>query len=339
MISRKRTLLHKACIKDDISVIKSLVGSVTIDSLDKNRRTPLFFAHSKAAVDLLVSAGANVNACDTHGFTPLCLARDISVVDALLSGGATVTMPSYAEYSREEDSNSETSRSVLMRMVRDDAPDDVTERIANISKVVGENYLYRARSERMVRLLLRLGVDANGCSIGAYDIRYPLFSPLARRNAGVTKILLDSGARPNVTHHWAMYYGCSPLHLSEHPDVATELLKHGADPYKSEKRENLTPAEYAREAGFPTVAQRIEEFISAEHKRISDREIAEHPSKSSKSDGLCVVCMESQARVVLLPCKHMAMCVRCNAKVCTGEKGKCPLCRTLISSTMIAILP
>ena len=58
-----------------------------------------------------------------------------------------------------------------------------------------------------------------------------------------------------------------------------------------------------------------------------DEEPSQEPLLSHPiSDMVCIVCMEREKKVVLLPCKHMCMC-----KVCTDEimadKARCPVCR------------
>ena len=44
---------------------------------------------------------------------------------------------------------------------------------------------------------------------------------------------------------------------------------------------------------------------------------------------LCVVCMEQEKKVLLLPCKHLCMCKPCADKIVAGS-AQCPVCRERI---------
>jgi hypothetical protein len=42
----------------------------------------------------------------------------------------------------------------------------------------------------------------------------------------------------------------------------------------------------------------------------------------------CVVCMDAPRSVLLLPCKHLALCEECSESLqAGGNKGACPVCR------------
>ena len=61
-----------------------------------------------------------------------------------------------------------------------------------------------------------------------------------------------------------------------------------------------------------------------------DEQPSQEPLLSHPRSGMvCIVCMEREKKVVLLPCKHMCMC-----KVCTDEimadKAQCPVCREAV---------
>ena len=47
---------------------------------------------------------------------------------------------------------------------------------------------------------------------------------------------------------------------------------------------------------------------------------------------LCVVCMEEEKVVALLPCRHMCMCAACTMSIMASSK-QCPVCRTAISDS------
>ena len=52
---------------------------------------------------------------------------------------------------------------------------------------------------------------------------------------------------------------------------------------------------------------------------------------ATDEDNLCVICEEEQKRVVLLPCKHLCVCVSCSK---LEKLEDCPMCRTPISDKL-----
>jgi len=44
---------------------------------------------------------------------------------------------------------------------------------------------------------------------------------------------------------------------------------------------------------------------------------------------LCVICLDAEKSVVLLPCKHLCMCRPCMIKLFNIQK-KCPICRECV---------
>ena len=58
------------------------------------------------------------------------------------------------------------------------------------------------------------------------------------------------------------------------------------------------------------------------------------PASPADSDDCCVVCWEGAKDVVLLPCKHMALCLGCArgvAGAAAAQRRSCPLCRAEVS--------
>ena len=47
---------------------------------------------------------------------------------------------------------------------------------------------------------------------------------------------------------------------------------------------------------------------------------------------LCVVCLEAEKGVLLLPCSHMCMCTACTESIMANSK-QCPVCRSAIAAT------
>lgn len=50
----------------------------------------------------------------------------------------------------------------------------------------------------------------------------------------------------------------------------------------------------------------------------------------------CVVCLDSAANLVCLPCKHLALCSGCSLRT---DVSTCPICRCLIDDRMEIFLP
>jgi hypothetical protein len=70
------------------------------------------------------------------------------------------------------------------------------------------------------------------------------------------------------------------------------------------------------------------------------------PYRPSDGDGastLCVVCMDRQRQIVLLPCGHLVLCQVCSEAL-FGKDGKnsaaktCPICRGYVSYAMRVLL-
>jgi hypothetical protein len=87
-----RTLLHMACLMNQISVAEFLVErGADVNMKDKDRRTPLHNAamgRSKTLTVLLLEAGAEISPKDKNNFTPMQLA-DKDTLDVLRNHGAT----------------------------------------------------------------------------------------------------------------------------------------------------------------------------------------------------------------------------------------------------------
>ena len=59
--------------------------------------------------------------------------------------------------------------------------------------------------------------------------------------------------------------------------------------------------------------------------------------ESEKERRMCVVCQDRTKSVLVLPCRHMCMCVECGnmiARSRSRESRRCPLCRTKINTIM-----
>lgn len=55
--------------------------------------------------------------------------------------------------------------------------------------------------------------------------------------------------------------------------------------------------------------------------------------KNDNPEIFCIVCQEEFKSVVLLPCRHLCMCVNCSHNLHFYQEV-CPLCRTLVTNKM-----
>ena len=75
----------------------------------------------------------------------------------------------------------------------------------------------------------------------------------------------------------------------------------------------------------------------------SDDEIEPKNSQKSKSTSfnrkqernICVICQELPSTRCTLPCRHACTCSRCYKRLLGASSGKCPMCRTVISSYFV----
>lgn len=99
----------------------------------------------------------------------------------------------------------------------------------------------------LVQFLLQQGADPNIAAANGIGV-YPIHSACAVSDYGITAMLLDGGANPNVKQQRDI----TPLHSAAHNgqlELAQLLLQHGAD-ISVLTTEGQTPADMAAEAGF-----------------------------------------------------------------------------------------
>ena len=55
----------------------------------------------------------------------------------------------------------------------------------------------------------------------------------------------------------------------------------------------------------------------------------------------CVICMEAQVSVALVPCGHLVLCGPCASRLWSGATTsmKCPMCRTEVRERLLTYLP
>ena len=105
-----------------------------------------------------------------------------------------------------------------------------------------------------------------------------------------------------------------------------------------------TGQEAMRAAAKTTYLDRLEEDMTAQalHNSNDNNHTASFASTSSKPqdpERMCVVCMEREKSVVLMPCKHQCICKECVDQLkriaqIERKKPMCPVCRELIRDTI-----
>jgi len=106
--------------------------------------------------------------------------------------------------------------------------------------------------EELARFLVLKGADVNLASKNGFNV-FPIHSAVAANNYNITKMLLDSGAYPNVCQK----AGLAPLHTAAqlgNIELIILLLEHGAEVSLRMEGGKL-PADLAAEKGFHEIAE------------------------------------------------------------------------------------
>lgn len=106
--------------------------------------------------------------------------------------------------------------------------------------------------EEIARFLVLKGADVNLPSKNGFNV-FPIHSAVANNNYGITKMLLDAKAYPNVCQK----SGVAPLHSAAqlgNIEMIILLLEHGAEVSLRMEGGKL-PADLAAEKGFAEIAE------------------------------------------------------------------------------------
>lgn len=149
-------------------------------------------------------------------------------------------------YGQGDPSNDSVVRSTLSSLSVEEI--DKRDQYGNTLLLLACQY----RCEDLVRIMLNKGADPNAKNdSGASCLHFPCYSQTASKS--IAKILLQSGANPEVSEHT---YGCTPLHYaasSGDVDFCKMLLSYGANISTRDYYE-YTCVDYAREAGMHEAA-------------------------------------------------------------------------------------
>lgn len=90
---KERTLLHAAVKGCNISIIKRLISPKTVNTPDRDGKTPIFFASSVKVAGFLITNDANPNHRDNTGSTPLHYCCNYNICEMLLAFDAHPNLP------------------------------------------------------------------------------------------------------------------------------------------------------------------------------------------------------------------------------------------------------
>ena len=194
--------IHEAIKSENLELLSSQLDIVESEEIDQQigelGRIALNLAvmqNNIEIVEMLINAGANVNASDRQGVTPLHKARSITIASLLIDKGANINAPGHANFSP----------------------------LHRVAEACAEN----TEARKVVKLLIGRGADPNYRGDGGTT---PLMSVVTwNDDVETVKLLLEGGALINTTNS----KGATPLMQAckkEHTKVAYFLLNNGADP-------------------------------------------------------------------------------------------------------------
>lgn len=116
--------------------------------------------------------------------------------------------------------------------------------------------------------------------------------------------------------------------------------KHGADAfmYTCQELEGDFPYEHNEfiEAYFGSNDENHEETDRFDDENDRESESTDDREDPAPAIDECVMCMDNVKNVLMLPCRHLALCSACETVVANANKGprECPVCREPVTSTL-----
>ena len=145
--------------------------------------------------------------------------------------------------------------------------------------------------------------------------------------------------------HLACYEGQAPPYviralIDAYPDAVRMKNKKGRDPLElasinylrdgPHRSEVLTLLRWHRPGNSPPMTSIHENSLDNEENSTSmqhaDMFVEDPPNTMYNTSPLCVICLESQANIALLPCGHVCLCMHC-LQTNVMKKGLCPIDR------------
>ena len=232
------TALHYICMKGDSVLAEQLVNAgVKIYLENLSRETPLHIAAARGAIDivkLLLTKGADINAQNREGMTPLIYAvRSCQVPAAkfLISSGTD-------KYSRTK--NGLTAVDYVKAEGLNELFPFFEENLPKVD-IKGNTPLHHAVYQNGLSMIRNMLVNDRSCiNMRNNQGLTPLLIAINKLNYGISDLLLQFGADPNVIN---ISDENTPLHIAALNGVSwlgEILLEHGAK-INALNREGATP--------------------------------------------------------------------------------------------------
>ena len=251
----RNSALHLATEKDHVAVIQALLAAKASVKVGNGRKQhPLHVARSARARDLLLGAGANLDAVDREGNTVLLeaiRARDTALVSALLEAGATTEVPGATDALEQAipgghlpmiDVLLEAGASLnpphgtptlVLAILHDEL--EVFERLLDAGAPVERRFpedgellqaALRAAEPRYLNLLLDRGLDV----ISPLEYGWtPLYNAASNGTADAVARLLEGGVSPDTENTDGQTPLAGACGNADFEAVAGRLLAAGAD--------------------------------------------------------------------------------------------------------------
>ena len=209
-MNTETTLLHEAASQNDRREVERLLAEgANVNSKNSRGETPLHKAVSAEVAEVLISAGADVEAIEDHeNFTPLRQASAngaLDIVKVLISHGAKVDAVdkygSTALHWAVAFGNRAVAEVLLSNGANPNATapntfeEDDTGVTPIFDAITGDDVGSEVWSVLLIDLLLRNGADVNARD---KDGETPLFKAVRQQRPDTVWFLLEHGADPNV---------------------------------------------------------------------------------------------------------------------------------------------
>jgi len=258
-----------AAIGGDLEIVK-LLGEkkAEINTQLDNGTTPLFSALSyghTAIVKYLVENGADINAENDNGDQPLSYARNSNCYEAaeyLIANGADVKHKNQFNQTPLHSATQRGSVNIAELFLEKGADINAPSKDGRTPLAFAA---YARNSEEISKFLVLNGADVNpdpcknekSCTCGP-NYSTPLHTAVRHGHVGMTKVLVDNGAKINVYDN----EGLAPIHRavqSGNMEIVGYLIDHGAFINCKEKNTGSTELHLAVAMGYNDIADLLVE--------------------------------------------------------------------------------
>ena len=253
-------MYFKAATVESVSACLDAGADVNANAPGYLGGTPLHHAVRKnelPIIEVLLNAGADVDARDTAGDTPLHEARsaDPTIVRTLLAAGADVNaLNRDLDTPLHEWARFNSDQSVVLAQILIDAGADVKARQRHDDTAL--HFAARRDALPVIEVLLEAGADVDARN---YYGETPLHEAASvYPNLAAIEALIAAGADPQARNA----AGETPLHRARNPAVIEVLLATGAD-VDARDNEGETPLHEAAGSGVANQAVMIEALLAA----------------------------------------------------------------------------